>query len=58
MEVITKAIPADEAKRNLPMHPLVAARLSRVASRNQMEWKTRSVVSADGFSKLRRSRLK
>jgi hypothetical protein len=42
---------ADEPKRNLPMHPLVAHGSFRWATRS-MEWKTVSVEAGDGFSKL------
>jgi hypothetical protein len=46
-------IHAKEPKRNLPMHPLVASRLIHERAL-PMEWKNRSVVAADGFSKLSR----
>jgi hypothetical protein len=45
---------AKEPKRNLPMQPFVAARRYPRANRS-LEWKTRSVVAEDGFSKLSRS---
>jgi hypothetical protein len=42
---------ANQPKRKLPMHPLVAARFVSDGRAVQMEWKTFSVENEEGFSK-------